>query len=100
MNLQTIMIEGTHFTPDDAATWVAVLMGAFVLTHFTQFSGVIGFVMNAAALFAGAQAAKYLLASLSLPFDYLIDRTLLVSFTGMLVASFGILMLFSRPRRG
>ena len=100
MSLQFIPIDSMNLSPDQVATWVSVMLGAFVLNRFTQFSGIVGFAINAAALFAGAQAAKYLLANLSLPFDYLIDRTLLMSFAGMLAASFGMLILFSRSRRG
>lgn len=100
MSLQFIPIDSMNLSPDQVATGVSVALGAFVLNRFTQFSGIVGFAINAAALFAGAQAASYLLAGMSLPFDYLIDRTLLISFVGMLAASFGMLILFSRPRRG
>lgn len=100
MNMQAIMVDGMETSPLLAATWVAALLGALVLNRFTRISGVIGFVLNAIVLFAGAEAAKLLMANLSLPFDYLIDRTLFISFSGMLVASFGMLVLFSRPWQG
>lgn len=99
MTFPALLAEGRELSPDLVVAAVCAVAGAGVLTRLTRLSGIPGFVVNAVALFAGAQAAKFLLAGLPLPFDYLVDRAVFVSVAGMLVASFAMLMLFPGSER-
>ena len=94
------LLRDLNISENLATTLVCVLLGAIILNRYTRFSGLAGLLINGAVLFAGAESAALLTANMSLPLDYLIERTLLVTFAGMLVASFGMLLLFSRPRQG
>ncbi|MEI7599969.1 MAG: hypothetical protein WCJ41_11705 [Aestuariivirga sp.] len=94
------MLNGTELTPGFVAMSICVVVGAFVLTNFTRVSGVMGFLLNGLALFAGAQAANYLGTNVRTPFDFLLEKTLLATMAGMLVTSVLVLLVFSRPRRG
>ena len=91
-------IHDTRVTPELVVMLLCVLLGAFVLTKFTRIRGVLGFALNGFLLFAGALAADYLTRGMTMPLGYLVERTLLVSFAGMLVASILLLMLFPRHR--
>ena len=91
-------IHDTRVAPELVVILVCVLLGAFVLTRFTRIRGVLGFALNGVLLFVGAQAADYLTRGLTMPLGYLMERTLLVSFAGMLAASILLLLLFPRHR--
>jgi hypothetical protein len=91
-------IDEIQVTPDLVVMAVCVLLGAFVLTRFTRIRGVLGFALNGLLLFAGALTADYLTRDMTMPLGYLVERTLLVSFAGMLVASILLLLLFPRAR--
>jgi hypothetical protein len=91
-------IPYTQVTSELVVMVMCVLMGAFVLTRFTRIRGVLGFALNGLLLFAGALAADYLTRGMTTPLGYLVERTLLVSFAGMLVASILLLLLFPRHR--
>ena len=91
-------IHDAQVTPELVVMVVCVLLGAFVLTKFTRIRGVLGFALNGFLLFAGALAADYLTRCMTMPLGYLVERTLLVSFAGMLVASILLLLLFPRHR--
>ena len=47
---------------------------------------------------AGAVAADYLTRGMAIPLGYLLERTLMVSFLGMLASSIMLLLLFPRSR--
>jgi hypothetical protein len=91
-------IDGFKVTPEFIVMAVCVLAGAFVLTRFTRIRGVLGFALNGLLLFFGAMAADFLTRGMTMPLGYLVERTLLVSFAGMLVASILLLLLFPRHR--
>ncbi len=91
-------IRDFQVSPEVVVVAVCVLAGAFVLTRFTRIRGVLGFALNAMLLFAGAVTANYLSRSITLPLGYMMERTLLVSFAGMLTCSILLLLLFPRPR--
>ena len=94
------MLHGVEISPGFVAMWICVVAGAFLLTNYTRISGVMGFLLNALALFAGAQLANYLGADLRVPFEYLLAKTLMVTIGGMLVKSLLVLLVFSRSRSG
>ena len=94
------LYKGVDITSDMVIVAICVLAGAIILTNFTRISGVLGFLLNAVALFAGASLANYLGTQLELPMSFSIERTLLVAMTGILVTSFLVLLLFPRPRQG
>jgi uncharacterized membrane protein YbjE (DUF340 family) len=91
-------LQRFDMSPEFSAVILSVLLGALVLNWFTPVSGVSGYLINAVVLFIGAELADLLTAHLTLPFDYVMQRTLFVTLMGMLVASAVMLILFSGPR--
>lgn len=95
----TSFIHDFNATPGIIAVVICTLLAAAVLTRFTRIGGVFGFLINAPLLFAGAFGAVYLSRGLDLPLGYFLERTVLVSFIGILASCFLVLMLFSRSRQ-
>ena len=93
-------LHGIDLSPGLLAMWLCVALGAVILTQFTRLGGVLGFVVNAAVLLAGATAANFLASGIYVPLSLTVDKTLLVSFAGMLACSLALLMLFPRHRGG
>ena len=93
-------LHGFDLSPGLLAMWLCVALGAMILTQFTRLGGMLGFVVNATVLLAGATAANLLVSAIPVPLSPTVDKTLLVSFAGMLACSLGLLMLFPRHRGG
>lgn len=96
----TDLVPAFDATPEMLATVICVVLAASVLTQYTRIGGIAGFVINALLLFLGAFSAVYLTRGMDLPLGYFLQRTLLVSFGGILAISLLMLLLFSRSRRG
>ena len=97
MSLLRQIIDG-QVSPELVVIVVCVLLGAFVLTQFTRIRGVLGLVLNTVLVLAGALAADDLTRGMTIPLGYLMERTLLASFAGMLASSILLLLLFPRSR--
>ncbi len=72
--------------------------GTVFLTRHTFFLGVLSYPINFCVLFVGAIAANFLLKDVHLPFGYSIERPMIISLGGMLVASLILLLLMPRDR--
>jgi hypothetical protein len=97
MNLLRLIAD-VQLSPHTVVMVVCALVGALVLNRYTRIRGVVGFALNLLLLLGGALAADYLSKGIAIPLGYLLERTLVVSFVGMLAASIMLLLLFPRPR--
>jgi hypothetical protein len=94
------LIRDFDVTPETATTIICVLLAALVLTQYTRIRGVSGFAINSILLLVGAFGAVYLTRGMDLPVvGYFIQRTLVISFAGIMASSLLVLLLFSRPNR-
>lgn len=93
-------LRGIDVSPSMAVMGICVVVGAAVLTNYTRYTGMIGFVLNLLVLFTGAQIAASFEDSFDWPLNFVIERTLLLTVGGMLPASFLMLLLFPRSKRG
>ena len=94
------VVRELEVAPETIAITLCVVLASILLTQYTRIGGLTGFVMNALMLFAGAFGALYLTHGMDLRIGYFLERTLLVSFGGILVGSLLVLLLFSRSRQG
>ena len=83
-------------TDDQVVMLLLILLGAAILNRITTISGPAGLLVNAMVLLAGAEAAHVLSTGLALPFDHMIERTIVVTLAGMLAAALLVLLLLGR----
>ena len=62
-------------------------LGTLILSRYTYQLGFLTYPLNFAVLFAGAVAANMLLQDVRLPVNSLMERVLIISIGGMVVAS-------------
>ena len=78
---------------------LCVVVGAVVLTNYTRYTGLVGFLMNFVPLLIGAATAIGFEDSVTWPLT-VFERTMVLSIIGMLPVSLLMLMLFPKSRRG
>lgn len=77
---------------------VCAVVGAFLLSLYTRWMGLVTFFMNGIALFAGAYVANALAANLRLPFDRFYVQPIVLSVAGMSVIAVLMLLVFAKSR--
>ena len=93
------LLGGLGVAPDALAICtICAGLGTFILTRHTVQLGVMSYVINFLALFAGAIGANVLLAGVRLPLGFSIERPLIISIGGMLFASLIMILVMPRNR--
>ena len=75
-------------------------LGTLILSRHTYQLGFLTYTLNFAVLFAGAVAANMLLQDVRLPVNSLMERVLIISIGGMVVASLIMILLMPRDKQG
>lgn len=89
-----------HVTPGVLAIIATcALLGAMVLARFTRLPVIFNYVVNVLLLFGGALLANRLFDGTGEDYGFGPQRTLLISFGGMLVAALLALVVLARDRR-
>jgi hypothetical protein len=74
-------------------------LGTLILSRHTYQLGFVTYPLNFCALFAGAVAANLLMQDVRLPVDSMMERLLIISIGGMVIASLVIMLLMPKDRQ-
>jgi hypothetical protein len=87
---------------DPAVLVIAMIcagLGTLILSRHTFQLGMLTYPLNFAVLFGGAVAANLLLQNVRLPVDSLMERAMIISIGGMVVASLILILLIPKDRQ-
>jgi uncharacterized membrane protein YeaQ/YmgE (transglycosylase-associated protein family) len=78
---------------------ICAALGTLILSRHTYQLGFLTYPINFCVLLAGALAANLLLRDVRLPVDSMMERVLIISIGGMVIASLVIMLLMPRDRQ-